>query len=315
MTKEEYSKLFALVKNMSDQMDPLRNIEPITFDQWWRIFMEKFTRVRVRPSTVVKYEVARKHSEELAERFLVDISTEDIQSVLNKLILEHKYRSAEIAKGCLSMCFKSAIENRKAIRNPTTGTSVPVNYPKRKVVVLDDSRKNALLTHCHTPSTTERLTAIQQVYKDILLFVFDTGVRRAEAVDVCWDDWDGGETILIRGTKTKNAKRVIYLAPSTIAMLNRRRNNRANGALIFLSNSGTPLSPRNVLRYSKREMGTTVQSLRHTYATDAAKNNTSPKCLQDHMGHACFSTTFKHYVHHNHEDMRDMVRLTRPCHS
>ena len=314
MDNNQFEQLSSLMRQISDQTNPLRNVIPISFAEWWNIFMERFTQLRVKASTLVHYELTRRHADMLSDKAMTDITTEDIQVVLNCLTNRELFRSAEVTKSCLSVCFKFAITNNRAVSNPVTGTYTPKLYPKKKTEILTEAKKDTLTSHCHSPSRTEYLTARQQVYKDIVLFIYDTGVRRAESLSVVWDDWDGGEQMHIRGTKTAKSDRTIYLPASTIAMLIRRKAERSsNSPLIFLSSKGTILSPRSVLRYTKREIGTTVHSLRHTFATDAAKRNAIPKSLQEHMGHAKFNTTYKHYVQNTEEDMRNLARTTRPC--
>jgi integrase len=150
-----------------------------------------------------------------------------------------------------------------------------------------------------------------------------TGLRRGEALALHWSDVDLDAALLrVRWTlsrtsrglhldepKTDKSRRTVPLPRSAIEALRVHRTRQleeqrtAAGAwqdngLVFTTEIGTPLEPRNVLRrfevLAERAglRGVTLHTLRHSAASFPLAAGTHTKVvLQEHLGHSSYAIT------------------------
>ena len=137
-------------------------------------------------------------------------------------------------------------------------------------------------------------------YRNVVVLIAATGLRRGEALALHWSDVDlNAGTLIVRGTlgriggklvitepKTDRSRRTIPIAPSLVAMLRAHRadqeaerlaaaNQWQDHGLVFATEFGTPVDPRNILRTiqiaaqkaSMFDIG--VHTLRHSAAVAA----------------------------------------------
>jgi integrase len=155
-----------------------------------------------------------------------------------------------------------------------------------------------------------------------------TGLRRGEALGLHWSDVDLDAALLrVRWTlsrtsqglrldepKTDKSRRTVPLPRSAVEALraNRARQldeeHAAAGAwqkhgLVFTTEIGTPLEPRNVLRrfevLAERAglRGVTLHTLRHSAASFLLAAGTHTKVVQEHLGHSSYAITADIYSH------------------
>lgn len=125
--------------------------------------------------------------------------------------------------------------------------------------------------------------------------------------------WEGGKLKRVP-TKTDASKRSVYIPDLLIEPLRRVLEEPANGSLLFPSEVGTPISPRNLVRQfkallKKAGLPDTIRfhDLRHTAASFALANGMDIKTTQDMLGHAQASTTLDIYGHVLKENKRVVV--------
>jgi len=315
LEKEVRELHYILTAGQLEILNRLSSSEPeidkeITFAEWWDIFYTRYSIGRVSEDTLRSYRLAKKQCFSLNRKLLYEITSHDIQLILDELIKSEKFRSAEILKCNLSVCFGFAINKEKRLAtNPVTQTHVPHKYKKTSYPELSPAQKKQADIYCNSkPSnkTEER----QQVNKDIMLFLFSTGVRISEAVNAKWSWILSTESILINGTKTEKAIRKNYLPKECVQMLVRRYRTSTSD-YIFESNAGTKLSKRNVARAFQSAIKGCPQSFRVSFASDAARGGVPIKSLQSHLGHKREITTLKYYIHANDDDLRNVVSMTR----
>ncbi len=155
-----------------------------------------------------------------------------------------------------------------------------------------------------------------------------TGLRRGEALGLHWSDVDLDARLLrVRWTlsrtsqglqldepKTDKSRRTVPLPRSAIEALRTHRTRQleeqhtAAGAwqehgLVFTTEIGTPLEPRNVLRrfevLAARAglRGATLHTLRHSAASFLLAAGTHTKVVQEHLGHSSYAITADIYSH------------------
>jgi integrase len=155
-----------------------------------------------------------------------------------------------------------------------------------------------------------------------------TGLRRGEALGLHWSDVDLDAGVLrVRWTlsrtsqglrldepKTDKSRRTVPLPRSAVEALRAHRTRQleeqlpAAGVwqehgLVFTTEIGTPLEPRNVLRrfelIAERAglRGVTLHTLRHSAASFLLAAGTHTKVVQEHLGHSSYAITADIYSH------------------
>ena len=164
--------------------------------------------------------------------------------------------------------------------------------------------------------------------ESLVRLMLATGLRRGEALALHWSDVDLDSGLLkIRWTlartsqglqldepKTDKSRRTVPLPRSAIETLRAHRTRqleelrRAAAAwqehgLVFTTEIGTPLEPRNVLRrfevLAERAglRGVTLHTLRHSAASFLLAAGTHTKVVQEHLGHSSYAITADIYSH------------------
>ncbi len=155
-----------------------------------------------------------------------------------------------------------------------------------------------------------------------------TGLRRGEALALHWADVDlDAGTLRVRWTlartsrglelgepKTDRSRRIVPLPRSAVEALRTHRKQQAAARLVagpvwqdmdlvFTTEIGTPLEPRNVLRrfdvLAKRAglSGVSLHTLRHSAASFLLAAGTHTKVVQEHLGHSSYAITADIYSH------------------
>jgi integrase/recombinase XerD len=171
--------------------------------------------------------------------------------------------------------------------------------PPKAQAVLSPEEVRRLLAAC----TSER-------DKCLVLFLLDTGARRAEAVGVDWSDVNLQTGVVrLRQTKGGKPRAVILGARSRRALLRyRRRVAHADASPLFQTSDGLRLGYaglREVLRRAGRRAGVKVtpHALRRTFATLALRGGMNLLHLSALMGHADL-TMLRRYAVVVEEDLR-----------
>jgi len=165
-------------------------------------------------------------------------------------------------------------------------------------------------------------------YHAVLTLIAATGLRKGEALALRWDqvDLDAG-TLAVVATlgrisgelvstppKTARSRRIVPLHPGIVALLKRHRaaqnaerllagNQWTDSGLVFSTELGSPVDPRNLLRVvqsAAKRLGANdvgVHTLRHSAAVVWLEAGVHIKAVADLLGHSSISITGDVYGH------------------
>jgi integrase len=165
-------------------------------------------------------------------------------------------------------------------------------------------------------------------YRNVLILIASLGLRRGEALALHWSDVDLVASVLsVRGTlgrvggqltitepKTERSRRTMPLSAALGAMLRSHRaeqeaerltagNQWRDHGLVFATEFGTPVDPRNILRtvqIASKKAGITdigVHTLRHSAAVAWLESSVHIKAVADLLGHSSIAITGDIYGH------------------
>jgi len=175
-------------------------------------------------------------------------------------------------------------------------------------------------------------------YHSVLVLIAATGLRKGEALALSWDhvDLDAGVLrvaatisrvagrLLITEPKTVRSRRTVPLHPAVVAMLRKHRacqaaerlraaNQWADSGLVFTTELGGPVDPRNLLRViglaakaaDVTDVG--VHTLRHSAAVAWLESGVHIKAVADLLGHSSIAITGDVYGHTSDDTARAAV--------
>jgi integrase len=193
--------------------------------------------------------------------------------------------------------------------------------------------------HLDADAVTKVLKAAEiSRYHPALMLIASTGLRKGECLAVKWSDVDLDAGVLaVRGTlgriggrlaitepKTARSRRNVPLHPQVVTMLRRHRlaqkheriraaNKWVDTGLVFTTELGTAVDPRNLLRVitvAGKVAGVTdvgIHVLRHTAATLWLENGVPLKIASDLLGHSSISVTADIYMHTSDDSARSAI--------
>lgn len=277
------------------------------------------------PRTYEAYEsiVRKRLKPELGRVQLGKLSGVHIQRAYANLSQRYAPKSVNVTHNVLHLSLEAARKLRLIATNP----SEDVTPPKRP-----DGHAG------ERAFTVEQLQVLDTAiaghdYEPLWRFLLGTGVRWGEAAGLRWSDVDltpGREQVTIaraatrvqgamrtKAPKTRKGRRVIPLAPDTVAALQAQRTrvrwikkaaedagvwSTDDGELVFPNQHGRLLRSNNPLAAFKlvlRNAGLPdrrLHDLRHTYATLLFARDVHPRIAQDLLGHARIDMTLDLYT-------------------
>jgi integrase len=226
----------------------------------------------------------------------------------------------------LRSALDGAVRDGLLARNPAALVKRP-GVERREARHLDADAVGAVLNAAETSR-----------YHPALVLIASTGLRKGEALALRWDrvDLDAGTLkvaatiarisgrLVIREPKTDRARRTVPVSPSVITMLRKHRtaqkadqlragNQWRDSGLVFTTELGGPVDPRNLLRVIEaaakaagvEDVG--VHTLRHSAAVDWLESGVHIKAVADLLGHSSIAITGDVYGHTSDDTARAAV--------
>lgn len=274
----------------------------MTLEKWVEKWLETYKKLFVKPSTYDSYLQYATHIR--CDTELSDLSSWDIQTLINSMILEGKQTST--IKHMLTLVRQSLrkaralgmVQNLSMLEN----LEIPKNRPK-KIRPLRPDQIELLLRNAH-------MTFYGDFYK-VLLY---TGMRVGELIALRWSDVDFFNNELhIKNTdyrgelinaKTDSGVRTIPLYSELEGIFRRRyrRHQRGDCDRCFTNTLGRPIKYRTVLdswHWFCNAIGLYepigFHVLRHTFAHTALRGGIPVKVVSAWLGHADVSITLNIY--------------------
>jgi integrase len=307
----------------------------ITVAQWMDQWLEAYKKPSVRPKTYESYEyIIRLHINPIIGL----IKLKDLKPITLQNMYNIKYnKGREDGEGGLSartvryihiilhQALKQAVENNLIPRNVSESTTLPMQTAKEIMVMSVEEQTKFL-----SAIKDERLAAA-------FMLELATGIRLGELLGLRWSDVDLDKgtirinqalarikdfdsnsdcntKLVFQEPKTAAGKRTIPIPSPVLPIIKQHKWNQncekiaAVGSyndleLVFCSEVGTPIEPRNLVRkfkslLKKHELiNTNFHSLRHTYATRLLESDVPAKVAQVLLGHSSIKMTMDTYSH------------------
>lgn len=270
----------------------------------------------VKPSTVDTYmRLIEKHiAPKLGRKGLDKLTPLDVQSLMGELADSTGVRTANAARTLLFSAYKQAIRWQLTARNPVEATD-----PLRAAHKDMNLWTGAQAAHFLDTARPHRLFAT-------FYLVMATGLRRGELLGLRWADvserelyirqqltYRDGEFIY-SSPKTAQGTRRIAITPDVHDVLETHRKAqeeqrvRLGGlwpdtGLVFVSEAGTPIHPRNFertwgqLKKAANMPPARLHDLRHLHVSLLVKQGVDPQAIADRVGHTDASFTLRRYSH------------------
>ena len=297
-----------------------------TVGSWLEIWMENYTKIKLRPSTFKTSQGFLKNhiKPQIGNIPLADLTSLDLQRFYKHLLdggrvdrIEAKKKPKGLAPKTvrnihqmIGSAYNLAMEQKLVTRNPTQGCALPkVEHKEMKTLTADQL------------STFFREARDSGVYE---LYYLDlaTGLRRGELLGLKWTDVDFDRRVVKvqraisrqngkvveAPLKTKNAYRTLPLSADAISVLMHQRRKTGSSEWVFPSPTGGPMSPDSVLHMLQRVLKRAglprirFHDLRHTCATMLCRRKISLRDIQLWLGHSTYQTTADIYTHLDYRD-------------
>jgi integrase len=325
-TKKQAEEL--LTKKLKELQDGTY-FEPaeITLKEYLNRWLEDYAKLNVRPSTYQNYKT-------LIEKHIIPALGDIPLKKLRPMHLQRLY--ADKLQGGRQDKKKGGLSTRTvrylhSLLHEALAQAVKWELVARNVA--EAAQPPRLQSRERQAWTAEQAAQFLEVARShrlypLYLLALSTGMRRGEILGLRWEDVDfDAKALYVRQTavpdkgkvrfsepKTEKSRRRVALSQKVIEVLKAWRQKQrkeamalgkpeaANG-LVFTSEAGTPINPRNLARnfamlIDKAKLPPIpFHALRHTYATIMLREGMHPKIIQERLGHSRSSTTLDIYSH------------------
>ncbi len=149
-------------------------------------------------------------------------------------------------------------------------------------------------------------------YRDyaFFLFLYASGCRVSEALDIRKDDFEGGWLIIRSGKGDK--QRIVPVAKRALESIDEYLSLRPFYSEDLWSNyQGGKLSRIFAFKMAKKYFATSPHTFRHSFATSLILGGADLRVVQELLGHASINTT-QIYTHLQKENLKDTVYRYHP---
>ena len=248
--------------------------------------------------SVEAYKSDLEHIEEYLNSSLINLDSAKLFDALsiykNKRTLNRKLSSIN---SFFDFCYK---QNFSDEHSKLKFAKIPKLLPK---FLEYQDIKNAL-------ELIDRTTWIGKRDYALILFLFASGARISEALELSVGDIDG-EWLHIRHAKGEK-ERIVPLAKVAInAIKEYLLALEFENDFIWCNYKGTKLSRISAYKITQKYLGVSPHVLRHSYATSLIRGGADLRVVQELLGHASLMTT-QIYTHIQKQDLKDTIEICHP---
>jgi integrase len=284
----------------------------------------------LKPSTKVTYATLLRSqvlTDDIASKPLADLKPSHVEQLAVRMRV----------KGCSPSTVRQTYTVLRSVLETAVRDELLASNPAARV-----KRPGVPRTEAHYLSIAEVASLLEAVkdsrYAPLLRLLVSTGLRRGEALALHWSDVDLTNGLLrVRGTlsranghlvisepKTERSRRDVPLSPTTVALLRSVKASQAverkaasiwvETGLVFTTESGTAVDPRNALRAINTAAkalgmnGVGLHTLRHSFATHMLAAGVPLHTVSEILGHSSVAVTGDVYGHVSTEGARSAVQ-------
>lgn len=285
---------YAIANTYRELLDKIKNIKPkqiraikrvkttnLTFIQYFQFYIDNYVKTDKKraKTTNVWLNILNRHLKENLFRISLEkLTSEDIQRAISKITKE---RTREIAFQKVVKVLQKAYITGKIKKNITLGLDKPTRDNKEERLPLTPNEQKALV---------EKVKGTQ-IYP-FVMFSLIVGSRREETLkfNLETDLNEQNGIIHIKGTKTKNADRNVYVTKEFIDFL---RNNMKSNTFGMKANFVTK---QMVAIFRELNIKNCLHGLRHTCSANLYFLGAKDKYRQMQLGHSSIVTTNNIYT-------------------
>lgn len=334
-------------KNLQNNIPEENNIN-INLDDYIEYWLKMYKYGTIAESTYDRLEnIYDKHikTSSIAKKNIKDITTDDIQLLINSKKNILSISSLKKIKEVLYPCFKHAKNQNLVQFNPVTNVIIP----KRTFVDDQDKRMNfysdeevKLIAQTMLPKYYQH-NPRRYRYSSLYTLILNTGLRIGECMPLNWNDVNfdnrtlkvnksvlisyerdesmnkGRKKQTIGTTKTLKGNRVLPLNDAAIEALQimreRNKDMNINSELVFSNYQGELLNIKSVqttFRNICNDIGIEykgIHALRHTFGSLLIKNHIDIKIVSELLGHTDVRFTYNRYIHILQEQKAEAINM------
>lgn len=325
-TQREVLDKLAAIRRTLDAGLPVGTSRPMTLGDYLEAWLRDTLPTVVRPSTAESYSsLTRQHIVPgLGHHRLDKLTAVDIRAFLRDKSTQTSPRTkrplsprtVQYLHAVLRLALEQARRDDLVVRNVAGLVAGPkVQRPEIEPLTPEEAG------HLFAQATTDRLSPLW-------LLVTALGLRRGEALALRWEDVNldrghlqvkatvqraGGKLVRAEMPKTKSSRRALPLPAIVVEALRAHRAAQVqeriasevwiDDKLVFTTNIGTPLEPRNVLRSlhalcDRAEVRRVrIHDLRHAAASFMLLKGVDMRVVMGTLGHSRLATTSDLYTH------------------
>ena len=267
--------------------------------RWIEAFLEHLEVIKgVSKNTLLSYQNDLLQFEDFLNKDLTKIDTKTIYSFLSKF--ENKRtlnRKLSAINSFLDFCYKQFfIEDKPLLKSSKTPKELPKFLPPQ--TIFDSLKK------------INQGNWIGKRDYALILFLYASGVRVSEAINIKQEDFEDGWLKIINAKGSK--QRLIPIAKTAIEAINQYNNSKGFWCeYIWCNYQKKRLSRISVFKIVKKYLNTSPHTLRHSYATSLILGGADLRVVQELLGHASINTT-QLYTHIQKENLKDTINKYHP---
>ncbi|OCH82286.1 site-specific integrase [Gordonia sp. UCD-TK1] len=261
----------------------------------------------------------------------------DIEALILSMRAQTKVRGGETVRALSDSTIRQVYTVLRAGLDGAVRDGLVAVNPAVKVKRPGIARQEA--KHLPADAVQQVLTtAASSRYHPALVLIAATGLRKGEALGLSWQRVDLeagtltvlatlgriGNRLVISEPKTARSRRTVPLSPAVVAMLRRHKaaqaeerlragNQWQDSGLVFTTEFGGPVDPRNLLRVLEAAAAAAgvdkvgVHTLRHSAAVAWLESGVHIKAVADLLGHSSIAITGDVYGHTSDDTARSAV--------